>query len=88
MDVHQELWHTLNRFLKNLDTPKSLGEEAARRTVNRLGGRKVKSRAVPIVLHPEVSSGLVSTVFYSIKTLERDKQGILRCSQDIRLQRQ
>ena len=60
-----DYWYTFNRFLKGLDTPKSLGETAAQRTVNKLGGRKVKSQAVPIVLHPEVSSGLVSTVFFA-----------------------
>ena len=56
-------WYTFGRFLNKLDDPKAVGEEAARRTVRRLGGRKVKSAAVPVVLDPEVASQLAGIVF-------------------------
>lgn len=58
-------WYTFNRFFNKLDSPKWLGEEAARRTVRRLGGKKIKSQIVPIVLPPEVSSELVDSIFYA-----------------------
>jgi PmbA protein len=56
-------WYTFNRYFSKLDSPKAVGEEAARRTVRRLGGKKVKSQIVPVVLDPLVSSDLVDLIF-------------------------
>ena len=56
-------WYSFNRFLNKLDSPKSIGEEAARRVVRRLGGKKIKSQAVPVVLDPAVASNLVGQIF-------------------------
>lgn len=56
-------WYSFNRFFNKLDSPKSIGEEAGRRTIARLGGKKVKSQAVPVVLHPDVASEFVSMIF-------------------------
>jgi len=58
-----DYWFSGNRFVSKLDTPKAVGEEAARRAVRKLGGRKVKSQKVPVVVPPEVASDLVSIVF-------------------------
>jgi PmbA protein len=58
-----DYWYTFNRFASKLDSPKSVGEEAARRTVRKLGGRKVKSQKVPVVVDPLVASGLADLVF-------------------------
>jgi PmbA protein len=58
-----DYWYSFNRFLSGLDSPKSIGEEAARRVTRKLGGRKVKSQKVPIVLDPLVSRRLVSMLF-------------------------
>lgn len=54
---------TFGRFFNKLASPKDVGEEAARRTVGKLGGRKAKSQVVPVVISPEVGSGLVSMIF-------------------------
>lgn len=56
-------WYSFNRFFKKLDSPRSIGETAARRTIKRLGGRKVKSQAVPVVLDPDVASDFVGMIF-------------------------
>ncbi len=56
-------WYTFNRFYGMLDAPSSVGAEAARRTVARLGGRKVKSQTVPVVLDPSVASDFVGMIF-------------------------
>jgi PmbA protein len=56
-------WYSFNRFFNKLDSPKSIGEEAARRTIRRLGGKKVKSQAVPVVLDPSVASDFVEMIF-------------------------
>lgn len=56
-------WYTFSRYLHKLEDPKLVGEEAARRTVKRLGGRKVKSAVVPVVLDPEVASQFPGLIF-------------------------
>lgn len=56
-------WFTFGRFFNKLDDPKAVGEEAGRRVVAKLGGRKVKSAVVPVVVDPQVASNLASIVF-------------------------
>ncbi len=56
-------WFSFNRFLNKLDAPKAIGEEAARRVIKRLGGKKIKSQAVPVVLDPSVASSFVGMIF-------------------------
>lgn len=58
-----DYWYSFNRFVNRLESPKAIGEEAARRVTRKLGGRKVKSQKVPIVLDPLVSRRLVGMVF-------------------------
>ncbi len=57
--------YTFGRFLNTLATPQSIGEEAGRRVIRKLGGRKVKSAVVPVVLDPRVGSLLLGDVFNS-----------------------
>jgi PmbA protein len=59
----RDYWYSFNRFFNKLASPKSIGEEAARRTVRRLGGKKVKSQAVPVVVSPEVAGNFVGMIF-------------------------
>lgn len=56
-------FYTFGRFLNTLADPKAVGEEAGRRVVRKLGGRKVRSAVVPVVLDPRVSSFLLGDVF-------------------------
>ncbi|MBS1793534.1 MAG: TldD/PmbA family protein [Acidobacteria bacterium] len=56
-------WYSYNRFFNKLESPRAIGEEAARRAVRRLGGRKVKSQAVPVVLDPDVAGDFVGMIF-------------------------
>lgn len=59
----KDYWYSFNRFVNRLAPPKEIGEEAARRTVARLGGRKPKSQKVPVVVDPLVSRSFVSMLF-------------------------
>ncbi len=45
------------------NSPESVGAEAARRTVRRLGARRVATQQVPIVFAPEVARSLIGSVF-------------------------
>lgn len=49
-------------FLSDLRAPEDVGHEAGRRTVRRLGARKVATRQVPVVYDPRVARGLVSSL--------------------------
>jgi PmbA protein len=55
--------YTFGRFLNTLSSPQAVGEEAGRRVVRKLGGRKVKSAVVPVILDPRVSSFFLGDVF-------------------------
>ncbi len=55
--------YTFGRFLNTLASPQSIGEEAGRRVVRKLGGRKVKSAVVPVVLDPRVASFMLGDIF-------------------------
>ncbi len=56
-------WFSFGRYFNKLDSAKYVGEEAGRRTVARLGGKKVKSQIVPVVVSNEVSNELVGAIF-------------------------
>ncbi len=51
------------RFLSDLASPESVGAEAARRTVARLGSRKVDSCQVPVIFDPDAGRALVGAFF-------------------------
>ncbi len=55
-------WVDYRRFLSELDSPESVGREAARRAVRMLGARKVKSQKVPVVFDPMMAAGFVGSV--------------------------
>jgi PmbA protein len=55
-------WSSARRFA-DLESPEAIGKEAARRTLRRLGARRVATQQVPIVFAPEVARGLIGSVF-------------------------
>src|SRR5208283_1598747 len=61
--MQRDGWWSGARRLKDLESPEEIGKEAARRTLRRLGARKVPTQRVPIVFAPEVSRSLIGSVF-------------------------
>lgn len=53
-------WWTANRWLDRLEPEKRVGEEAARRTLAKLGARKVETCEVPVVFEAEVARSLLA----------------------------
>jgi PmbA protein len=47
------------RHASDLEDPEAVGRRAGERTVSRLGPRKMKSQAMPVVYDPRVSAGLI-----------------------------
>lgn len=61
--MQRDFWYSAARSLARLESPESVGREAARRAVRRLGARKVASARVPIVFDRVVASSLLGHVF-------------------------
>lgn len=57
--MQRDYWYTAGRKFANLETPKTVGEKAAKRVLRRLGARKVKTCEAPIVLDPEIAGSLL-----------------------------
>ncbi len=55
-------WVDYKRFFDKLDTPESVGKEAARRAVRMLGAKKVKSQRVPVIFDPMMAASFVGSV--------------------------
>ena len=61
--MQRDGWWSSARRLADLDSPEAIGKEAARRTLRRLGARRVPTQRVPIVFAPEVARSLIGSVF-------------------------
>ncbi len=59
-------WWSSARRLADLESPESIGQEAARRTLRRLGARKVPTQQVPIVFAPEAARSLIGALFEAV----------------------
>jgi PmbA protein len=61
--MQRDGWWSSARRLKDLESPEAIGKEAARRTLRRLGARRVPTQQVPIVFAREVAQSLVGVIF-------------------------
>jgi PmbA protein len=61
--MQRDYWYSSARSLTRLESPESVGIEAARRTVRRLDARRVHTQRVPIVFAPEMARGLIGNIF-------------------------
>jgi PmbA protein len=61
--MQRDGWWSSARRLKDLESPEAIGKEAARRTLRRLGARRVPTQRVPIIFAREVAGSLVGSVF-------------------------
>jgi PmbA protein len=64
--MQRDYWFTLARTMAKLETPEAVGREAARRTLRRLGARKIASTQVPVVLDPLVAGSILNNIFDAV----------------------
>lgn len=57
--MQRDYWYTAGRRFDQLDSPAAVGAEAARRTLRRLGARKVGTCKVPVIFDPESAATLL-----------------------------
>jgi PmbA protein len=61
--MQRDYWYSSARNVARLETPESIGAEAARRTLRRLRSRRVPTQRVPIVFAPEIARSLIGNIF-------------------------
>ena len=61
--MQRDGWWSSARSFAHLDTPENVGKEAARRTLRRLGARRVPTQRTPIVFAAEVARTLIGSIF-------------------------
>ena len=64
--MQRDYWYSVARSLAKLESPEQVGKEAARRTLRRLGARRVKTAHVPVVLDPMVATSMLEHIFEGI----------------------
>jgi len=64
--MQRDYWYSVSHSLKKLQSPEEVGAIAAKRTLRRLGARKVKTAKVPIVFENTVSAALLGHIFEAV----------------------
>jgi PmbA protein len=60
--MQRDSWYAVQRKFAKLDSPEAVGLEAARRTVRKLGARKVATQRVPVVFDSEAAGSLMGNL--------------------------
>ncbi|MFN3680936.1 MAG: TldD/PmbA family protein [Nitrospira sp.] len=60
--MQRGLWYDVQRKFARLASAESIGQEAAKRAVRRLGARKVPTRRVPVVFDQETAGSLLANL--------------------------
>lgn len=60
--MQRDAWYAVQRKFAKLDQPESIGIEAARRAVRRLGAKKVSTQRVPVVFEQEIAGSLMGNL--------------------------
>ena len=65
-DMQRDDWYTYHRRADQLESPESVGREAGRRAVRRLGARRIRTQAAPVLFVPELARGLIGSFIGAI----------------------
>ncbi|MGA2963229.1 MAG: metallopeptidase TldD-related protein [Candidatus Korobacteraceae bacterium] len=62
-NMQRDYWYSVSRTMSKLESAESVGQTAAKRTLRRIGARKVKTARVPIIFDPQVARSLLGHIF-------------------------
>jgi PmbA protein len=65
--LERDYWYTVSRHPDDLETAESVGREAARRALQRLGARTLSTRKVPVIYPAELAKGLFGHLITAIR---------------------
>ena len=61
--MQRDYWYSAARSTRLLEDTVAIGQEAARRTLQRLGARQVRTQQAPVVFSPEIARSIVGNIF-------------------------
>jgi PmbA protein len=64
--MERDYWYTAARDADELESAVAVGEKAARRTVDRLGARKLETANAPVLFAPEMARGFIGHAISAI----------------------
>ena len=73
-DMQRDYWYSTSRDWRDLQDAEAIGVESARRTLARLGPRKLSTRRAPILFVPEMARGLIGHFVAAIRGSSQYRQ--------------
>ena len=73
-DMQRDYWYSSSRDWHELEQAQAIGRESARRTIARLGPRKLSTRRAPVVFVPEIARGLIGHFTAAIRGSSQYRQ--------------
>jgi PmbA protein len=73
-DMQRDYWYSSSRDWRELEPAEAIGRESARRTIARLGPRKLSTRRAPVLFVPEIARGLIGHFVSAIRGSSQYRQ--------------
>ena len=73
-DMQRDYWYSSSRDWRELEQAEAIGRESARRTIARLGPRKLGTRRAPVLFVPEIARGLIGHFVAAIRGSSQYRQ--------------
>jgi PmbA protein len=73
-DMQRDYWYSSSRDWRELEQAEAIGRESARRTIARLGPRKLSTRRAPVLFVPELARGLIGHFVAAIRGSSQYRQ--------------
>ena len=73
-DMQRDYWYSSSRDWHELDQAEAIGRESARRTIARLGPRRLSTRRAPVLFVPEIARGLIGHFTAAIRCSSQYRQ--------------
>jgi PmbA protein len=73
-EMQRDYWYSTSRDWRDLQDPEAIGRESARRTIARLGPRKLSTRRAPVLFAPEMARGLIGHFSAAIRGSSQYRQ--------------
>jgi PmbA protein len=81
-EMQRDYWYSSSRDWRELESAEAIGRESARRTIARLGPRRVRTRRAPVLFVPEIARGLIGHFVGAIRGSSQYRQSsfLLNCA--------
>ncbi len=73
-DMQRDYWYSSSRDWHELERAEAIGRESARRTLARLGPRRLSTRRAPVLFVPEIARGLIGHFMAAIRGSSQYRQ--------------